>query len=191
MIPELHTARLALRGITEADAPSIQRNLADDAVIGELAARVPYPYPPDGAIRFIREEVMPAQGRDRWVWAIFLEQAPAEAIGVIDLRRGEGENRGFWLARAQWGRGLMTEAAYAVTEYAFAALGFERLMLCNALGNTRSRRIKEKAGARLLRVEPFRFVNPDYTHHEVWELTKADWLRARQTLRDAAGTATR
>jgi RimJ/RimL family protein N-acetyltransferase len=69
----------------------------------------------------------------------------------------------------------MTEATDAVTDYAFDVLGFETLILSNALGNVRSRRVKEKAGAVLLRTEPATFVNPDYTAREVWELTKTAW----------------
>jgi RimJ/RimL family protein N-acetyltransferase len=69
----------------------------------------------------------------------------------------------------------MTEATNAVTDHAFNNLGFETLVFSNALGNLRSRRIKEKSGARLIRTEPAKFVNPDYTQREVWELTKADW----------------
>jgi ribosomal-protein-alanine N-acetyltransferase len=140
-IAELTTARLMLRGVTMVDAPAIQKNFDDYEVIRHLAARVPWPYPEDGARQFL-QTVLPVQGQGRWVWAIFLQTAPAEAIGIIDLRRGDGESRGFWLARRLWGQGLMTEAADAVTDYAFDALGFERLMLSNALGNTRSRRIK-------------------------------------------------
>ena len=64
----------------------------------------------------------------------------------------------------------MTEACDAVTDYAFAEPGFERLTLCNAAGNTPSRRSKEKAGATFLRVEPAQFAGPDLTEHEVWEL---------------------
>ncbi len=176
MIPTLETPRLTLRGITEADAPAVQRYFADYAVIGELAAIVPWPYPPDGAITFIRDNVLPLQGKDRWVWGLFLKTAPDELIGNVDLWRSTTrENRGFWLARKHWGQGLMTEATNAVTAHAFNNLGFENLTFSNALGNLRSRRIKEKSGARLIRTEPAKFVNPDYTQREVWELTKADW----------------
>lgn len=54
-------------------------------------------------------------------------------------------------------------------------LYFEKLIFANALGNNRSRRIKEKTGARLVRIEPEEFVNPDYNQREVWELTKQEW----------------
>ncbi len=177
-IAELTTARLILRGVTLADAPAIQRNFDDYEIIRYLAAVVPWPYPPDGAHNFLNV-VLASQGDTRWVWALFLKDAPEEAAGIVDLRHGEGENRGFWLARRLWGQGLMTEACDAVTDYAFTALGFEKLTLCNAAGNTRSRRIKEKAGATFLHVEPASFVDPALTTHEVWELNRATWAARR------------
>ena len=54
-------------------------------------------------------------------------------------------------------------------------LGFDKLVFTNAVGNSRSRRIKEKTGARLVEVVPGTFVNPDFTRQEVWELTKDEW----------------
>jgi RimJ/RimL family protein N-acetyltransferase len=174
-IPDLVTPRLSLRGVTPADIPAIQRQFADYEVIRELTAAVPWPYPADGAANFVRN-ALAEQGVGRWVWGLFLRAAPEALIGVIDLRRdGAGENRGFWLARPFWGQGLMTEAAEAVTGHAFSALGFETLIFTNARGNLRSRRIKEKSGAMLLRTEPAGFVDPAYTEQEVWELTRTAW----------------
>ena len=69
----------------------------------------------------------------------------------------------------------MTEAAKPVMDYAFDVLGFEKLVLANAVGNPASRRIKEKIGAIFLRTEPAIYVNPSYTKREVWELTKECW----------------
>jgi [ribosomal protein S5]-alanine N-acetyltransferase len=177
-IPTFETARLLLRGVTQADAPAIQKNFNDYAVIRELASIVPWPYPADGALDFIRNHVLPAQGNGRWVWGLFLKDAPQELIGIIDLRRiGKPEHRGFWLARKHWGKGLMTEATTVITDHAFDELGFEALIFSNAVGNVRSRRIKEKSNAVLCRIEPAKFVNPDYTQHEVWELTKSAWKK--------------
>lgn len=62
-----------------------------------------------------------------------------------------------------------------IPAYAFNQLGFEKLIFSNAVGNLKSRRIKEKAGARLIDVRPAKFVNPEYTEHEVWELLKTEW----------------
>jgi len=60
----------------------------------------------------------------------------------------------------------MTEAVKPVTDYAFDVLGFEKLILANALGNAASRRIKERMGAVLLRTEPAIYVNPTYIERE-------------------------
>ena len=107
---------------------------------------------------------------------IYLNTNPGELIGAIDLwRDGKPEHRGFWLGEAYWNRGIMTEAITPVTEYAFTQLGFEKLVFSNAKGNLRSRRIKEKTGAKYVRTEPASFVDPMYTEHEIWELTKEKW----------------
>jgi RimJ/RimL family protein N-acetyltransferase len=188
-IPVLETARLLLRGITESDAPSYERHFADWEVIGQLGAGVPWPYPPGSALDFIRNRILPQQGDDVWLWAIFRKQQPQEVIGAVHLfRHGIPEHRGFWLGRKFWGQGYMTEAVEPVMDYAFGTLGFETLLFANALGNVRSRRVKEKTGARLLRVEARKYVNPAYGETEIWELTKTEW-EAWKARRNRAGPA--
>ncbi len=180
-LPTFITERLILREVTEADAPSYEKNFVDYEVISQLTAAVPWPYPEGGVLDYLRTQIFPHQGKDRWVWAIFLKENPEEAIGCIDLwREAKPENRGFWLGRKYWGRGIMTEAVEPVMDYAFNVLGFEKIILANAVGNERSRRIKEKNGAYLLRTEPAKFVNPTYTEHEIWELTKEQWELRRK-----------
>jgi RimJ/RimL family protein N-acetyltransferase len=176
-VPELRTARLLLRGVTERDEPSYRKHFVDYEVIRHLSAVVPWPYPENGVRDFIRDVILPQQGKDKWVWGIFRHEAPGELIGVVDLwRPGHPENRGFWLGRAFWGQGLMTEAIRPVTDLAFSTLGFEKLVFANAAGNVRSRRIKEKTGARLIGVFPGKFVDPAYTEREVWEITPSEWI---------------
>lgn len=129
-------------------------------------------------LQYIRTEIIPKQGNDKWTWGIFLKENPQELIGAVDLwRKGKPENRGFWLGKKFWGKGLMTEAIIPVMYYAFDILEFETLIFANAAGNSRSRRIKEKTGARLLRLELAKYVDPSYSKREVWELTKQDWYK--------------
>jgi [ribosomal protein S5]-alanine N-acetyltransferase len=179
-LPVFTTERLILREVTEADVPAYEENFVDYEVISQLAAAVPWPYPEGGVLNFIRHHIIPRQGNDRWVWGILLKEQPSEIIGVVDLwRTGTPENRGFWLGRKYWGKGIMTEAVFPITDYAFDVLGFETLFFSNALGNEKSRRVKEKIGARLLRTEPAKFVNPSYTKREIWELTRDQWREFR------------
>ncbi len=177
-VPELETARLVLRDVLLADPDSYEAAFADYEVVRHLAAAVPWPYPAGGVLAFW-DTLRPEQGKTRWAWAIYRKEAPDEVIGNVDLRNGAVENRGFWLARTWWGLGYMTEATDAVTDYAFDVLGFETLVLSNAVGNVRSRRIKEKAGAVFLRREAARFVDPAYREREVWELTREAWRGRR------------
>lgn len=174
--PVFLTERLILRGITEEDASSYEENFVTYDVISELNKTVPWPYPKGGVLEYIRTEILPKQGKDKWVWGIALKNKPDEIIGTIELcREGNPENRGFFLGRKFWGQGIMTEAISPVMDYAFDVLGFEKFIFANAVGNKRSKRIKEKTGARLIRIEPGEFVNPDYKEREIWELTKQEW----------------
>lgn len=181
-LPVFETERLILRGVTLEDEAAYKKNFVDYEVIRHLAAAVPWPYPENGVSDFIKNGILPQQGNGRWVWGIFLKTNPSELIGVVDLwRDGKPENRGFWLAREHWGRGIMSEAVEPVMDHAFDELGFEKLVFANAVGNKASRRVKEKTGARLLYSEPAKFVDPAYTEHEIWELTKKAWGDFRRT----------
>jgi ribosomal-protein-alanine N-acetyltransferase len=172
------TKRLILRKITELDIPSYQKNIADYEVIRFLSSKVPWPYPADGAEVFLNSFVFPRLGIDRWFWGIFLKEDPSEVIGAVDLWREPcPENRGFWLAKKHWGKGIMSEAVRPITEYAFTHLGFEKLILSNAVGNHASSRIKEKFGAKLLGTRKAEFATGEFHEAQTWELTRDDWFK--------------
>ena len=176
-VPTFETDRLILRAMRISDAPSYQRYFNDFEVISQLSATCPWPYPADGAIRFLSSVVFPNQGQGRWDWGIFLKSASEELVGSIGLwRTGLPQNRGFWLGRPFWGQGFMTEAVSPINDYAFTDLGFEKLIFSNALGNSKSRRIKEKTGAAFLGTRPAKFVNRNYIEAETWELSRESWL---------------
>jgi [ribosomal protein S5]-alanine N-acetyltransferase len=175
-LPRFETKRLVLREVTLEDIPAYKKHFVDYEVIRYLSAHVPWPYPEDGIETFLKEKVFPVQGQGKWLWGLYLKTHPQELIGVVELwRPGRPENRGFWLGRQFWGQGLMTEAVAPVMNYAFEELGFETLTFANAHGNMGSRRVKEKTGARLIGLEPASFVDPRFTEHEIWELTKEAW----------------
>lgn len=176
-VPTFQTDRLVLRQLVEDDAPAYERYFVNYEVIRHLAASVPWPYPDGGVIDYIRADILPEQGKERWVWAIALKGDPSTLIGAVELmRRANPTNRGFWLGQPFWGRGYMTEALRPITEYAFTELGFQRLIFGNAVGNRRSARLKEKGGARLVRREAARYVDPCLTEREIYELTREDWM---------------
>jgi RimJ/RimL family protein N-acetyltransferase len=173
--PYLETSRLLLRPLQLSDADSIQACFPRWDIVRFLNSRIPWPYPPDGALTFIRDIALPAM-RDGtlWNWSIRPKSEPDRLIGVITLRDGTEDNRGFWLDPAWQRHGLMTEAAGAVTEYWFEVLGRPMLRVLKAVANTRSRRVSEREGMRLVAIVERDFVSGRLPT-EVWELTRDEW----------------
>src|SRR5438128_6470314 len=142
MVPTLETLRLILRPLELADAPQVQALFPHWEIVKYLHKKVPWPYPQDGAVTFIRDVSIPAVARgESWDWSLRLKSEPEQLLGCINLTKGEDVNRGFWLGLPWHGRGLMTEACDAVTDYWFEKLGFPLLRVPKAVDNAASRRI--------------------------------------------------
>ena len=146
-----------------------------------MSSVIPWPYPPDGALTYIRDVALPAVARgDEWLWTLRLRTEPERVIGSIGLNNAPGShtNRGFWLGLAWHGQGLMTEAADAVTDYWFDVLKQPILRVPKAIENTTSRRISEKQGMRVVAVEESDYVSGRLPA-EIWELTAEEWRLRR------------
>ena len=182
MTPSLETARLILKPLELADAEQIQILFPHWEIVRHLAAVVPWPYPADGALTYIRDIALPAVARgEEWHWTLRLKTAPDQLIGGIGLKNSPkpgSENRGFWLALPFHGRGLMTEAADAVTDYWFNTLKFPVLRVPKAVANIASRRVSEKQGMRVVATEERDYVSGRMLA-EIWELTADEWNRRR------------
>ncbi len=181
--PPLETPRLLLRPLALADAPEIQRLFPQWEIVHFLSSVVPWPYPPDGAFRFIHDISLPAIARgDEWHWTLRLKSDPDRLIGAIRLMKREQKNRGFWMAPAYQGHGLMSEAADAVTNFWFDVLKMPVLRTEKAAANLASRRISEKQGARQVGT-----VERDYVSGrqlaEIWEITAEEWHSRRRSVK--------
>jgi ribosomal-protein-alanine N-acetyltransferase len=170
------------------DALVIQRRFPRWEIVRYLSPRVPWPYPDDGAIRFIEmcQEEM-ARG-EKHHWSIRLKDGPDEVIGIINLWPDDGESRdmrGFWLDPEFQRRGLMTEAADRVTDYAFRNLDWPHLWASNDDRNHPSARVKERQGARLVGFEPFHSVSGE-SRRMVWLIEREAYLKARATAKTNA-----
>jgi [ribosomal protein S5]-alanine N-acetyltransferase len=174
-IPEGRTERLLLRPLCLADAPQIQRLFPQWQVVKYLASRVPWPYPPDGAEQFIRNSALPQMERGKaWFWTLRLLSHPGQLIGLISLTLGEDENRGFWLDPAHRGNGYMTEACFWANDFWFDTLGHPLLRVPKAIANSASRRISQRMGMRVVRIEDRDYVSGPLPS-EIWEITAGEW----------------
>ncbi|MDR6609399.1 GNAT family N-acetyltransferase [Pseudomonas synxantha] len=177
--PTLYTERLILRPLELADADAIQQHFPHWEVVRYLNALVPWPYPADGALTYLRDNALPAIARgEEWHWSIRLKSAPEQLIGNISLMSEQDNNRGFWLGPKWQGQGLMTEASAAVTEYWFNTLGRIVLRVPKAVPNIGSRRLSERTGMRLIRTDEGSFVSGNFPL-EVWEITREEWSLRR------------
>jgi [ribosomal protein S5]-alanine N-acetyltransferase len=152
-------------------------------IVRYMASMVPWPYPPDGALRYFSDVALPAMEReDAWHWTLRLKTNPHQLIGNISLMRGESGNRGFWLGQPWQKQGLMTEACEVTSDYWFFTLMFPVMRVHKATANEASRRISIKQGMRMVQAEERDYVCGRQPC-EIWEITAAEWKRVRRRWR--------
>jgi ribosomal-protein-alanine N-acetyltransferase len=179
-VPILETRRLLLRPLELADADAVQALFPRWEIVRFLNDRIPWPYPADGALTFIRDLALPAVAAgEAWHWSIRPKSEPGRLIGCINLSLGAEDNRGFWLDPAWQGQGLMTEAADVVTDFWFGELGQETLRIPKALANEASRRISVSSGMRVIASGESDYVGGRLPS-ETWELTREEWLARKR-----------
>lgn len=177
--PTLYTERLILRPLELADAEAIQQQFPHWEVVRYLNAFVPWPYPVDGALTYLRDNALPAIARgEEWHWSIRLKSAPDQLIGNVSLMNEQDNNRGFWLSPQWQGQGLMAQASAAVTAYWFETLGRSVLRVPKAAPNIGSRKLSERTGMRLIRTDEGDFVSGRFPR-DIWEITREEWLQQR------------
>lgn len=178
----LETERLILRPLCRTDVDNVQKYFPHWEIVQKMNGNIPWPYPKDGALSFFNELVAPNQGKDRWFWAINEKTRPDYLIGLIELRRvpieGDG-HRGFWLGLPYHGRGYMTEAATAVNDFGFREWNMPEIIASAAVGNDASFKVKEKQGMRWVRREKCTPVQDGTDEHDVFVITREDWLRLK------------
>jgi RimJ/RimL family protein N-acetyltransferase len=154
LLPERALAfPVALRAFTHADAARVQV-LAGERAVAETTALIPHPYPDGAAAAWIA-----AQARDRAAGREYTYAVTAAGdelvLGAIALRPAatEGDNLGYWIGRAYWGRGYATAAARAVIALAFTLLELDLVTASHLARNPASGRVLEKCALRPLRTE--------------------------------------
>ena len=146
--PELETARLVLRQLEQGDADALFENYSEE----------------DIAMNFMEEPLVDIkQARDfieafnsefsqgaAITWAIALKGTD-QMIGTCScmVETGTCAEIGYDLAKAQWGKGIMTEALLAMIGYGFNDLGLEEIKADTLSHNTRSLKLLEKLGFQL------------------------------------------
>ncbi len=138
----IRTARLVLRPLSEADLLDITR-LAGDWAVASMTARIPYPYTPDDARQWL-------DGLEKGEFVRAITMADEDSLlgitGYLPSLDGRSAEIGYWVGKPSWGRGIATEAAYALIAHCFASAEFEKLTCCHFADNPASARVIEKLG---------------------------------------------
>ena len=104
---------------------------------------MPHPYSNEDA-KFFLDEVVP----NEWTWAITMHGS-SKMIGSVGLAPDEangGVELGYWLSRAFWGRGIVTEAARATVDFGFYRLALPVIAAGYWKKNLLSGRVLSKLG---------------------------------------------
>jgi RimJ/RimL family protein N-acetyltransferase len=138
----LQTARLILRPPQPDDAKAVAA-LLNDIRIAQNTTRIPHPYALSDAQAWLRG-VNGKEGETTYLVTL----ASGSVIGAcgVELRDGKTPELGYWIGTQYWGQGYATEAARAVIDHAFSALGCEELQSGARISNPASRRVLEKCG---------------------------------------------
>jgi RimJ/RimL family protein N-acetyltransferase len=147
-MPDILTTRLLLRPLRSGDAEQIFPVFNDWEVVRRLAAP-PWPYTIEDARTFVARRMT---FRQEPTEALHVIERGDAVIGAIECtprsRRlpGVAPVLGYWLARAFWGHGYMTEAARAFVEKLFAAGVGDQIRSGAFADNSASLRVQEKLG---------------------------------------------
>jgi ribosomal-protein-alanine N-acetyltransferase len=145
--PTLRTARLRLRQLTDADAPTMHTIRSDTRVM-QFVGR-PRSNGPEDALALIARTEADRAANAGLTWCI--ERLGHEGlIGTIGLYRLKLEHHcaevGYVMSPDHWGLGYMGEALDAVVAHAFERLRFHRVEAITEPRNQRSRQLLERHG---------------------------------------------
>lgn len=127
------------------DAESLVKHANNRKVWLSLRDKFPHPYTSKDARRFLEATVKFEPITD------FCIEVNGSAVGGIGIHLGIDVHRqtaelGYWLGQEFWGRGIMTEAVAAFTDFCFEEFQLRRIYAEPFANNAASARVLEKAG---------------------------------------------
>lgn len=145
---QLTLSKSTIRSFQPSDAPSIAKHIGAYSVARNLNA-VPHPY----SLQHAEEWLATVRAHTPEThFAIVIDNQAVGGIGLnvgVPGRLAMSEHCaeiGYWLGELYWGRGIVSEAVVALTEWAFTELRLVRLHAAVYARNPASAHVLEKAG---------------------------------------------
>nr|MBR4282067.1 GNAT family N-acetyltransferase [Clostridia bacterium] len=176
-LPVIETNRLILRKMRMSDAPDVYAYARDREVARHVLWEAhTSQWETRGYIRYLLWQYKNGQPGS---WGIVLRDT-GKVVGTIGYMSYNPDNAtvevGYSLARAHWGKGLMTEALTAVIDETFRTLDIHRIEAMHFTDNPASGRVMEKCGmtheGHLRERECCKGVFRDV---EMWGILRKDW----------------
>lgn len=144
----IKTEHLLLRPFRSEDCRYMYKNWASDPEVAKFLTWQAHRSIADTE-NIVNLWVSEYNSMDSYNWVIVnrLTNEPIGSIGVVRINASsEYAEIGYCLGQKWWGRGFMTEALAAVTDYLLNTVGFHSLRACHAVKNPASGRVMEKCG---------------------------------------------
>lgn len=140
----LETGRLLLRRLRPSDEAVLVALDSDPEVMRYIGSRGGTP---EEIVERARQRIDANLGALGW-WIVEGRDDHAfhGIAGLLPMPEGEDTELAYRFVRAAWGRGIATEAATALADYAFDGAGLARLVAVTFPENTPSQRVLEKIG---------------------------------------------
>lgn len=156
VIHTLHMERLLLRAMTLEDTPVIAAMQMDPKVMAHYGNG--QPLDEISARETVTKYHIVCRAHNYWAWAItclnYGEVLGQVTAGYSDINGLQSIELGFILKAAAWGFGYGSEAVRAVIAHGRSTLGWNNIAAGVSPQNTRSIRLCEKVGMKLLRSVP-------------------------------------
>ena len=191
-IPQLVTERLVLRPFAISDGPLVEY-LAGTREVADTTLTIPHPYPIGGGAAWIATHADAWDRGTRLTLALCDPGGVGELLGAISLHVSPAHSHGeigYWIGVSNWGRGYATEAARALTAYAFQQLELHRVQGRHFTRNAASGRVLQKLGMQLEGVHRDAYERwGRFEDVAVYAILTAEWNAARSSHSDQIGRA--
>lgn len=145
MCVEILLTQAVLRPWRPGDEASLVKHANNRKIWRNVRDLFPYPYTPQHAREWVHRA---GRVHPRTNFAIAVDGDAVGGIGIVlreDIYRRSAEI-GYWLGEEFWGRGIVTEAVKAMSDWGFAHFDICRIYAGVFEWNPASMRVLEKAG---------------------------------------------
>jgi len=172
----IETPRLHLRRLSDQDVDDLVA-ACNNINVARYTALLPHPFTAKDAKELINGAKIDHSANSRHVFAL-QTRIGEHFAGCIEVNMGDdADTFGYWIAEPFWGQGYATEAALALSRFAFKTA--DKLELCAAVHpeNKASMRVLEKSGFVYDRIETGLSGRCKDVEAKVFVLKAADWFK--------------